>query len=832
MSLDKYENKRNFDTTPEPKAILESNNLSLSFVVQKHYASHLHYDFRLQMDGVLKSWAVPKGPSMVAGEKRLAVMVEDHPLIYDKFYGEIPKGNYGAGTVEIWDNGLYKPLSESDNVEELLLAQLMKGDLKFILIGKRLKGSFALVRMNDGEDNNWLLIKKKDEFAVRVFKIDAIPSLQSYRKIKGSKEAVSSEEENSAELSTFDKDIFSVEVPKPMLATISRQNLYKEDWLYEVKYDGYRVLVKIQNGKSKLFSRNGNNFSDKFQSLTDELKTIKDTVILDGEVVIENHLGVSVFQLLQNYQTTKQGILKYYVFDMLYLNGHSVVHLPLLHRKELLKAFFENYSFREIFLSEYQKGGGQELFEKLSANGYEGIIGKDPESTYLEGKRADTWLKIKASKIQEAVICGYTSPQNSRKYFGSIILGIYKGINLQYIGNCGTGFTDASLKVLYNEFKKLATPYSPFETSPKLNRTKGNANWIKPELVCNIKFLEWTQNEHLRNPVFMGLQNDKDAKEVSKKNSDTVTNTTLIKEKEKLITLSGKKIKCTNLNKIYFPDEGFTKGDLINYYQSISKFILPYLKDRPQSLNRHPDGINGKSFYHKDMDINQIPSWLKTVKIFSKSTSNEIDYLICNDAATLIYMANLGCIEINPWHSSYLKPDDPSYLILDLDPGNISFVEVVNAALVIKETCDEINIPCYCKTSGATGLHIYIPLAAKYKYDDVKIFSEIMATIVHSRLPDTTSIERSTAKRKNKIYIDFLQNRKGQTIAAAYSVRPRDYATVSTPLLWKEVNHQLNPEMYTIKNTALRLSKMGDLWRPILQKGIVLSKTLDLIEKL
>ena len=832
MSLLEYANKRNFDNTPEPKATIESNNLSLTFVVQRHYASHLHYDFRLQMEGVLKSWAVPKGPSMVAGEKRLAVMVEDHPLIYGKFYGEIPKGNYGAGTVEIWDKGLYKPLSESYNVEELLLAQLRKGDLKFNLYGKYLRGSFALVRMNDGEDKNWLLIKKKDEFAVKVFKIDTIPSLQSNQKIKGSKKAVSSAEENSSELPTFDKDIFSAEVPKPMLATISRKNLYKEDWLYEVKYDGYRVLAKIQNGKSELFSRNGNIFSDKFQSLIEELKTIEDTVILDGEVVIENNLGVSVFQLLQNYQTTKQGTLKYYVFDMLYLNGHSVVNLPLLQRKELLKIFFENYSFKEIFLSEYQIGGGQVLFEKLSAKGYEGIIGKDPESSYLEGKRADTWLKIKASKIQEAVICGYTSPQNSRKYFGSIILGIYKGINLQYIGNCGTGFTDASLKLLYNEFIKLAISHSPFATSPKLNRTKGNANWVKPELICNIKFLEWTQNEHLRNPVFMGLQNNKDAKEVTRKSSDTVSGTTLIKEKEKLITLSGKKVKCTNLDKIYFPDEGFTKGDLINYYQSINKVILPYLKNRPQSLNRHPDGIKGKSFYHKDMDIKQIPSWVKTVKIFSKSTNNEIDYLICNDAATLIYMANLGCIEINPWHSSYLKPDEPAYLILDLDPGNISFVEVVNVALVIKEICDEIHIPCYCKTSGASGLHIYIPLAAKYDYDNVKMFGEILATIVHGRMPDTTSIERSIAKRKDKIYIDFLQNRKGQTIAAAYSVRPRSHATVSTPLLWKEVNHHLTPEMFTIANTVHRVSKMGDLWKPVLQKGIELSKTLALIEKL
>ncbi|MCY7411374.1 MAG: DNA ligase D [Chitinophagales bacterium] len=451
---------------------------------------------------------------------------------------------------------------------------------------------------------------------------------------------------------------------------------------------------------------------------------------------------------------------------------------------------------------------------------------------YSAGKRADTWLKVKTTLMQEAIICGYTAPQNSRQYFGSIILGMYSGKDLKYIGNCGTGFTEASLKELHTDFEKLKTSSPPFETTPKLKGTKGNPHWIKPELVCNIKFLEWTQDEHMRNPVFMGLRNDKEVKEVINESADEMRNTNAATEKEKVITLSGKKVKCTNLNKIYFPGEGYTKGDLISYYQSISKFILPYLKNRPQSLNRHPNGITGQSFYQKDMEVKQIPTWVKTVKLFSKSNKAYIDYLICNDAATLIYMANLGCIEINPWHSTYLKPDEPTYMMLDLDPGEISFIDVVNTALVIKEICDQINIRCYCKTSGATGLHIFIPLAAKYNYDDVKTFAELLATIVHSRLPNTTSIERSTAKRKDKIYVDFLQNRKGQTIAAPYSVRPRAYATVSTPLLWKEVTHQLTPEMFTIKNTEKRLLKTGDLWKPVLQKGVALAQALKSIEKI
>ncbi len=832
MSLALYKKKRSFPDTPEPRALKKLKISKLSFVVQRHDASHLHYDFRLELEGVLKSWAVPKGPSMIAGEKRLAVMVEDHPLSYGNFYGEIPTGNYGAGTVEIWDRGQYKPLEESNNAEKSLLAQLHKGDLKFVLNGTHLKGAFALVRMNDGTEKNWLFIKKKDEYALQSYKIETIQPLKSKHKKKFSTIKTATAKSISVKAPAVNKTLFPAEIPKPMLAKQSGQIMDNPAWLYEMKFDGYRVISKIQNGKAELYSRNSNNFSDIFQSITDELNTINENVILDGEVVIENKSGISDFQLLQNYQSGKQGILKYYVFDIIYLNGHDITGFPLLKRKELLEAFFENYNFKNIFNSGYQIGGGKKLFEKLSAKGYEGVIAKEPESTYLAGKRADTWLKIKTTMMQEAIICGYTAPQNSRQYFGSVILGIYSGKILKYIGNCGTGFTEASLKRLHTDFDKLKTENCPFTSTPKLTGTKGKPFWIKPQLVCNIKFLEWTKDEHMRNPVFMGLRNDKESIEVINESADEIRNAYSESEKEKVITLSGKKVKCTNLDKIYFPGEGYTKGDLINYYHSIGKFILPYLKFRPQSLNRHPNGITGQSFYQKDMVVTQIPAWIKTVKLFSKSNNAYIDYLICNDAATLIYMANLGCIEINPWHSTYLKPDEPTYMMLDLDPGEISFVDVVNTALVIKEICDEINIPCYCKTSGATGLHIYIPLAAKYNYDHVKIFAEIMATIVHSRLPDTTSIERSTAKRKDKIYIDFLQNRKGQTIAAPYSVRPRAYATVSTPLLWKEVNHQLTPQMFTIKNTDQRLLKTGDLWKPVLQKGVILAKALKSIEKL
>ncbi|HTO14494.1 MAG TPA: DNA ligase D [Edaphocola sp.] len=833
MDLKKYNEKRNFDDTPEPKGVKAKKSDKLSFVIQRHEASHLHYDFRLEMNGVLKSWAIPKGPSLDPSDKRLAVQVEDHPLPYGKFYGDIPKGNYGAGTVEIWDEGSYVPMEATEDEEQFLLSQLKKGDLKFILKGKHLKGSFALVRMNDGKDKNWLLIKKKDKFALDKYEIESIKPLKSKKK---SKSVISVSTKKNSETKSHSKKLinesspFPKELPQPMLAKLSMTVVEREDWIYEMKYDGYRVISSISKGNVDLYSRNGNSFRKLFQNITEELKAIQDDVILDGEVVIENDKGISDFQMLQNYQTNKEGVLKYYVFDILYLNGHKVTNFPLSNRKELLESFFKAYDFENIINSKFQIGKGKQLFDTLSKQGFEGIIAKDPESSYLEGKRGDTWLKIKSSLVEEAVICGFTEPQKSRSYFGAVLLGMYKNEELTYVGKCGTGFTDASLKELHLEFEKIKIKKCPFSDIPKVNGINNKIIWLRPELICNVKFSEWTNDNHLRNPVFLGLRTDKEIKNLKEDSKIKKIDSESPNEKE--LKLNGKKVVCTNLNKIYFPEDAYKKEEIIDYYQKISKYILPYLKNRPQSLNRHPNGIHGQSFYQKDMDVNKIPDWLKTEKLYSKSHDAKLDYLICNNEATLIYMANLGCIEINPWHSRYTKQDYPSYMILDLDPGEISFKEVVNTALVAKELCDILKIPAYCKTSGATGLHIYIPLGEQYQYDDIKMFAEILANIVHKRLPDTTSVERTVSKRKDKIYLDFLQNKKGQTIAAPYCVRPRIHATVSTPLMWKEVNENLSPQMFTIKNIEKRLEKVGDLWKPVLGKGIALPSVLKAIEKL
>ncbi len=840
MGLSKYKSKRDFKQTPEPSGKKAVKSKELRFVIQRHDATRLHYDLRLELDGVLKSWAVPKGPSMLAGDKRLAVMVEDHPIEYLDFYGVIPEGNYGAGVMDIFDQGTYAAYKapEETNQEKHLQKQLEKGDLKIVFNGKYIKGAFAIVRIKSDKGNNWLLIKKKDAFNLESFDIESLKPVISSGNVKIKRNQNNKRERKLKSGPTIQEAWESHK--RPMLATLVKNINDDPKWIFEVKYDGYRALTMVNNGHPDMVSRNGNNFNKQFEPIIKELVKIKDNTILDGEIVIEDENGISDFQQLQNYIRTQQGRLIYYVFDLLYLNNHSIIHLPLLDRKELLSELFKNYSFKNVVLSPFVREQGQDLFEQLSQGGYEGIIAKEINSTYLPGKRSRQWLKSKITMSQEAIICGYTMPQNSRKYFGSLILGAFEKGRLVHIGNVGTGFNDESLKELYDEFQKKRTEKKTLELKTS-HYSRGKPVWLTPELVCNVKFLSWTNEKIMRNPVFLGLRIDKVAQEVAIEEPENInqlaeskmqSESIISREKEQILKFGRKELKLTNLSKEYWPGEGITKGDLLTYYEKISKFILPYLKNRPQSLNRFPSGIKGPSFYQKDMEVNQLPKWIKTAQMYSKSNNREIDYLIVNDLPSLLYMINLGSIEINPWHSRYNNPDYPDYMMLDLDPGEISFKEVVNTALVVKELCDELKINSYCKTSGATGLHIYIPLGAKYDYDQVKTFAEILANITQSRIPEVTTVERTVSKRGNKIYVDFLQNRKGQTIAAPYSVRPRPLATVSAPLEWDEVNHKLSPQMFTIHNMEERLKQKGDLWQGVLKNPVNIGRILQRLEKL
>jgi bifunctional non-homologous end joining protein LigD len=836
MTLNKYNEKRNFKATSEPKGKVKKSDHELVFVIQKHAASHLHYDFRLEMDGVLKSWAVPKGPSMNPEDKRLAMMVEDHPYDYKDFEGTIPEGNYGAGNVIVWDNGTYTAEQDSTDIEKTLRAGLHKGHLSFILKGKKLKGEFSLIKLRGKQENAWLLIKKEDKYAVDadvLLKNKSVISkvtLESLEKKTEKEKSVAPKKKPSVKpkIEKLAKPVF---IP-PMLADTIEEPFDKADWVYEIKYDGYRTIAVIDNGEVDLFSRNQLSFNKNFKAVADELKKIKRTAVIDGEVVIEEN-GRTDFQLLQGFQKTGKGELKYYVFDILQLDGHDVTQLSLVERKQLLKILLGKYKFRNIFYSDHIESEGKASYKKAIENKLEGIIAKDANSPYRFGKRSREWLKIKIIQNEEAIIIGYTEPKGARNHFGSLLLGQFHAKELQYIGNCGTGFNESTLKDLFAKFNKLAVKTSPFKTGIKI---PGKITWLKPELVCQVKFTEWTQDGHLRHPVFLGLRMDKKANDVQYgfKNNRVDTQKREIMKKDTIKTednydrkIGKVTLHLTNQNKVYFPKDGITKGDIVQYYDTVANYILPYLKDRPQSMNRFPNGIDGPSFYQKDVDTDKVPSWLKTQKIYSESNSENIDYLICNDRETLLYMANLGCIEMNPWNSTTKHIEKPNWVVIDIDPGKDNdFAAVIETALVVKEIMDELETDCYCKTSGATGLHVYVPLNARYDYDTVKIFAEIIAQQVHSRLPDTTSLERTVKKRNEKIYIDFLQNRTGQTLAAPYSVRPKESATVSTPLEWEEVNEKLSPSMFTIHNIPQRLEEKGDLWKPVIGKGANIEKII------
>lgn len=784
MALERYKAKRDLKVTPEPDGIVHKGTGALQFVVQKHDASHLHYDFRLELDGVLKSWAVPKGPSMNPADKRLAVQVEDHPYSYKDFEGTIPEGHYGAGKVIVWDTGTYtSPKNFS------LQKQLKTGHMEITLQGKKLQGDFDLVRLKDGK--NWLLMKRHDEHSTT-------------KDIRKKDHSVLSEK--TLTVAKPKKGPMPHQI-KPMLATLTEKVFDDEEWIFEIKWDGYRAIAEVEKGKVKLYSRNFLDFSKRYATITKALGTIKHDVVLDGEIVALDKKGVSKFQLLQEYME-KPVDLTYQVFDLLYMDGVDLRGMPLIERKKLLEMLLPKKDVLKY--SDHIEGYGKQLFKEAQKHHLEGIMAKRRDSTY-ESRRTEQWMKIKTEKRQEAIICGFTAPRGARDQFGSLVLGMYKKDVLTFVGHAGTGFDRQSLAAIHRKLMKLKQPECPFAKVPKTNDV---VTWVKPELICEVKFSQWTTDKQMRHPVFMGLREDKTPKQVTQE-----------EPKERLT-----KPQFTHLEKVYWPKAGYTKKDLIQYYTKIAEVMLPYLKDRPESLNRHPEGADKPGFFQKDI-TQELPPFAQTITVFSESANKDIHYLLCQNKETLLYMANLGCIEINPWNSRVQALENPDYLVIDLDPGENTFQEVVTVAQEVHAVLESACMPSYVKTSGKTGLHIYVPLGAKYDYDDVRAFSEVLVNLVHQRLPEITSVERNPAKRKKKIYLDFLQNREGQTLAAPYSVRPTPEATVSTPLHWKEVTAKLDPRKFTIKTIFRRLKKYGDLWTPTLKQAVDLKKSIACLEK-
>ena len=656
-----------------------------------------------------------------------------------------------------------------------------------------------------------------------------------------------------------------------MLATLVDQPFSEAGWLYEIKWDGYRAIGYVKEESVKLLSRNNLSFADKYTPVSDALKALNVNAVFDGEIVAVNERGLPDFQLLQNWQTTREGSLHYCVFDIMWLNGYDLTNLPLIERKRILQNVIPPGD-AVVKYSDHVLDEGEKFFDVALKGGLEGVMAKKADSKYRPGDRSDSWLKIKVSKRQEVIIAGYTEPRRTRKFFGSLLLGVYHNKELRYVGHTGSGFNTKSLEQIYKTLQPLVIKKSAFVNPPKTNMP---ATWVKPVLVCEIKFTEWTKDLQARHPIFMGLREDKNPKDISIENSKhmasiikgvkktaakkvkatsskaakPVKKAGRVKEKktqkkttksasifdaekgvDQQIIIGKQELKFTNLKKLYWKKERITKGDMLNYYSQIAPYILPYMKDRPQSLHRHPDGINGMHFFQKDMR-GKIPDWIETHESFSESTNETIQYMLCNNEAALLYMANLGCIEMHPWHSRAQKPDYPDYCLIDLDPDKSNtYDQVIEVANLIKQLLDDVGAECYPKTSGSTGLHIYIPLGAKYSYDQSKQLAELVVNLINQELPDFTSVLRNPSKRKGKIYLDFLQNRESQTAAAAYSLRPKPNAPVSTPLDWSEVKKGLTSSTYTMHNIFDRLKDVGDLFQPILKKGINLQAVLKKVE--
>jgi bifunctional non-homologous end joining protein LigD len=764
--LAEYRRKRDPKQTPEPFTSRERRPAGPIFVVQRHDARRLHYDFRLERNGALASWAVPKGVPLEPGQRALAVHVEDHPLDYATFEGEIPKGQYGAGTVEIWDNGTYELVEEKRD-----------GGLTVRLHGTRLEGTWTLVPAKlDGDPKNWLLLRKRDEVA-----------------------------RQSAVRNDY----------RPMLATLSEELPHGDDWLYEVKWDGYRALCYVRAGEARLLSRRGNDLTVRFAVVAKALeKAVRSPeCVLDGEVCALDEDGRPSFSAMQ--QGKPDTPLVYEAFDLLELDGLPVLDLPLLERRERLEALVDQRGRLVQVSGAFDDGDA--LLDVAKAQRLEGVMAKRASSPYCEGKRTRYWLKIKARNRQEFVICGWTKGEGRRSgTFGSLVLGTYEDGTLRWVGNCGTGFSEHDIDELLAQLAPLRRETSALAAVPKMPKVrKADVTWVEPRLVCEVEFVEWTHDGHLRAPSFQGLRDDKPAPDV---------------HREEPAEKAGR-VKLRNLDKLFWPDEGITKGDLVEFYRAVAPVLVPHLRDRPFTMRRYPDGAYGKAFFQKDAP-SHMPEWIPRFPAFVSTRESPprkkwIHAPLVNDEDALLWMVNMGCIDMNTWYSRVDKPDRPDFVLFDLDPSpDVGFPETVQVALLVKAALDALGLESFAKTSSADGMHVLVPIERRYTYDDTREFSEIVAGAIARTHRGLATTEWSKSRRRG-VLIDSNQNGEGKTIASVYSVRPRPGAPVSTPLRWEEVEDGLDPAAFTMDVVLERVREAGDLFDGVLTRRQRLDKALN-----
>jgi bifunctional non-homologous end joining protein LigD len=857
-TLEKYREKRDPARTPEPfgEGVGSPGGAGLlpgpRFVVQKHWARAMHYDFRLELDGTLKSWAVPKGPSTKIEEKRLAVHVEDHPLEYAAFEGVIPSGNYGAGSVIVWDRGWFRSFKPEDPLE-----QYERGKLELELFGYKLRGRWTLVRMGKKE-KEWLLLKKADDAASEREAIDRYPesvitglTVEEMRDLSGTIDSI---RERVVALGAK-KGVVKPEDVALTLATLTEKPPAGEDWSFEIKYDGVRVLAYKDQETVRLLGRSGEDITRRYPEIATALRELAmPAMLVDGEIIAEDERGRPNFQRLQARMgltkprdveaAARQVPARGVFFDVLGLLGHDLRALPLRDRYELLARTLPPLG--TVQRCDHWIGHGEAFLAAAAEMGLEGIVGKRLGSRYA-GRRTQDWLKIKCDRRQEFVIGGYTEPQGSRARFGALHVGIYEDGKLAYVTKVGTGFDGAALESISKLLAPLERATSPFEVGTPTG--KGH-HWVEPRLVCEVRFTEWTRDGGLRHPTFMGLRTDKKPEECRKEEPFRIVAASDNgdggdADKTKALTTpyparaasprahqaaSPPALQITNPKKQFWPD-GTTKGDLVAYYEAISPQMLPYLRDRPVVLTRYPDGIEGKSFFQKDAPV-YVPDWVRTAVISHADAERDIRYFVIDDLESLRYVANLGTIPFHAWSSRVATLETPDWMVLDLDPKQAPFTHVVQVARALKKILDRLDLPSYPKTSGATGLHVLIPMGRRYTHEETRTFARLLAMMTVESVPEISTVTRAIGGRGGKVYVDFGQNGRGNTIVAPYSVRPLPGAPASCPLRWDEVNARLDPSKFTIRTIPERFQEMEDAMTAVLGEGVDMAATLERIQKL
>ena len=865
--LDAYRRKRDPGRTTEPFGAVSPPRPSTApstapgarFVVQQHWARNMHFDLRLELEGVLKSWAVPKGPSVRAEEKRLAVHVEDHPIEYANFEGVIPAGNYGAGSVIVWDRGTYGSFKPEDIRE-----QYARGKLELELFGHKLGGRWTLVRMSKSP-KDWLLLKKLDGAAADQDALERWPrsvisglTVQEMRDVPGW-------------LAALRADVAALEAPRAdlradkvqhMLATPEETPFSRRGWVFEIKYDGVRVVAERRGEDVRMLGRSGEDITARYPEIAAGLRGLMaDSFVLDGEIVAYDASGRPNFGRLQKRMLLSRPLdiaaamarvpVRAVFFDCLALEGYDLRKLGLLQRKECLARILPPAGV--VQASDHVAEHGEAFFEAASGMGLEGIVAKRADSSYT-GKRSTDWVKIKCQRRQEFVIGGYAEPRGSGRHFGALHVGVYDDGALRHVTRVGSGFDGATQDHIWKELQPLRRADSPFGASGPSGR--GN-HWVEPRLVCEVRFTEWTKDGGLRHPIFLGMRTDRKPEEIRREGvgpdgpdvSDVPDESAAAAESAAAVAADAsasartgrsvagsapgaepREVRLSNLRKVFWPDDGYTKGDLIAYYDAVAPLMLRYLRDRPAVLTRYPDGIKGKSFFQKDAPV-FIPDWMRTESVYSKDSDREIRFFVIDDAESLRYVANLGTIPIHMWSARSGTLERPDWLVLDLDPKGAPFAHVVQVARSLHRILDELELPSHVKTSGATGLHILIPLGRRYTHEECKTFARVLASLAMEANPEISTLARPLHARGGKVYIDWGQNGHGITIVAPYSLRPIAGAPASCPLRWSEVNGKLDPARFNMRTLPKRFEKMEDPLAGVMGEGVNMAVAIGAIEE-